>query len=101
MLVLAVVTIPAANISCTLQVRVSVAALATMCARPVAVSPWCTTQGNSEHWSNSSRVISTLLPAVKLMSDPMKRINICFVLSYVCEYIYSLLRISSMTYLTI
>ena len=100
MLVLAVVTITPANISFTLQVRVSVAALATMWARPVAVSPWCTTQGNSEHWSNSSRVISTLLPAVKLTSDPMKRINICFVLSYVCEYIYSLLRISSMTYLT-
>ena len=81
---LAFVTITAANMSFTLQVRVSVAALATMWARPVAVSPWCTTQGNSEHWSNSSRVISTLLPehAVKLMSDPMKRMNICIVLSY-------------------
>ena len=34
-------------------------------------------------------------------SDPMKRKNICFVLSYLCEYIYCLPRISSMTYLTI
>ena len=46
-----------------MQVRLSVAALATMCARPVAVVSWWTMQGNSSHWSNSILEMSTLLPA--------------------------------------
>ena len=55
-------TIKAANMSFTLQVRVSVAALATMWALPVAVVPWWTTQGKASHWSNSILEMSTLLP---------------------------------------